>query len=325
MLNACKKISGSWRFGKRSGRCSFISAVTTKANRTLGFLKRNLQVKSEPLKTTAYKSLVRPLVEYAPSVWDPHTEGCTKQIEMVQRRAARYVNMSSVTDMLKHLEWESLEERRKNQRLSMMYKIHHGLVAIDASQYTQRLPARSRAPNQLQYAVPPSNTVYHLNTFFPRTVREWNSLPNQIVSAPTLSCFKSRLAKQAPVVASGWRDKRDTDACRMLHLHRDFSHAGMTRHHIQHTAPVLTAPCFYYYCIIIHVCLHTNLQQSRHYWRSCKKKKTPQIRSVKITKPGQRSKLAHITVLWGYRWVHKIPIHTKSDKMTLTYIFNFWP
>ena len=68
-----------------------VAAVTSKANSTLGFLKRNLQVKSEDLKTTAYKSLVRPLVEYAPSVWDPYTLGNTRQPEMVQRRAARYV------------------------------------------------------------------------------------------------------------------------------------------------------------------------------------------------------------------------------------------
>ncbi len=51
--------------------------MTSKANRTLGFLQRNLQVDSPQLKTTAYKALVRPLMEYAPTVGSPHSKGET--------------------------------------------------------------------------------------------------------------------------------------------------------------------------------------------------------------------------------------------------------
>jgi hypothetical protein len=49
-------------------------------------------------------------------------------IERVQRRAARFVtnkyrNTSSVGNMLQHLEWRSLQDRRKDSRLNMFYKI----------------------------------------------------------------------------------------------------------------------------------------------------------------------------------------------------------
>ncbi len=60
-----------------------INNMTSKANRTLGFLRRNLQVESPQLKTTAYKALVRPLMEYAPTVWDPHTQKEKQQLEKV--------------------------------------------------------------------------------------------------------------------------------------------------------------------------------------------------------------------------------------------------
>jgi uncharacterized protein (UPF0305 family) len=45
-------------------------------------------------------------------------------IERVQRRAARFVtnkyrNTSSVGNMLQHLEWRSLQDRRKDSRLNM--------------------------------------------------------------------------------------------------------------------------------------------------------------------------------------------------------------
>ena len=99
-----------------------INSITNKANQSLGFLKMNLKIKSSDVKSHAYKALVRPKLEYASAVWDPHTRTQINQIEKVQRRAARYVtnryhNTSSVTDMLQNLNWPSLEIRRTRVRL----------------------------------------------------------------------------------------------------------------------------------------------------------------------------------------------------------------
>ena len=44
----------------------------TKANRTLDFLRHNLSSCPQDVKETAYKGLVRPVLEYASPVWDPH-------------------------------------------------------------------------------------------------------------------------------------------------------------------------------------------------------------------------------------------------------------
>ena len=48
-----------------------VSNVCTKANRTLGFLRRNLYSCPQEVKETAYKGLVRPVLDYGSSVWDP--------------------------------------------------------------------------------------------------------------------------------------------------------------------------------------------------------------------------------------------------------------
>ena len=53
---------------------SHINNITKKANNTLGFLKRNLNINSVYMKEQAYKSLVRPSLEYACSVWDPYLQ-----------------------------------------------------------------------------------------------------------------------------------------------------------------------------------------------------------------------------------------------------------
>ena len=47
-----------------------VSHICTKANRTLGFLRRNLSASPQDDKESAYKGLVRPVLEYGSSVWD---------------------------------------------------------------------------------------------------------------------------------------------------------------------------------------------------------------------------------------------------------------
>ena len=48
-----------------------IDITTKKANQTFGFLKRNIRVHNKDLKSVAYKTLVRPQLEYASTVWFP--------------------------------------------------------------------------------------------------------------------------------------------------------------------------------------------------------------------------------------------------------------
>ena len=63
-----------------------------KANRTLGFVKRSFKTKNQSVKELAYKTFVRPKVEYASTVWSAYTDKRIDQIEMVQRRAAGWVS-----------------------------------------------------------------------------------------------------------------------------------------------------------------------------------------------------------------------------------------
>ena len=179
-----------------------VDNIVKKGNQALGFLRRNLQIRSEDLKTTAYNTIVRPHLEYSSSVWDPHTREKIHAIEMVQRRAARYVkrnyrNTSSVGDMLNDLNWQTLEIRRKNQRLTMMYKIHNNLVGIDRDNFLEEkrriLPSHTHC---YQYQIPVCTKDYHYYSFFPRATREWNKL-SDAVHATTVEAFKAKLSAAA--------------------------------------------------------------------------------------------------------------------------------
>ena len=87
-----------------------VNNIAKKANRTQGFIRRNLKIRSEKIKEKAYQTIVRPLVEYASCVWDPYITYQKNQIEMVQRRGARFVTGDysrnpSVSDMITNLNW----------------------------------------------------------------------------------------------------------------------------------------------------------------------------------------------------------------------------
>jgi hypothetical protein len=154
----------------------------------LRFIKRN--VKTNSIKTNElaymYKTYVRPKVEYCSVVWDPWQKQQINQIEMIQRRATRYtLNQysyhSSVSAMLQHLCWL---QRRNLASVTMLYKLQHQLVSISNLHYL--VPPRDH-----KFIQPFSPTNYHLYSFFPRTIRLWNSLPNQVANSPDLDAFKS--------------------------------------------------------------------------------------------------------------------------------------
>ena len=105
-----------------------VSNVCTKANRTLGFLRCNLLSCPQENKVMAYKGLVRPILEYASPVWDPHGIVVQEELEKVQNPAARFVTgnynfeTGSMTSVLEQLVWESLHKRRKGSKLILLFK-----------------------------------------------------------------------------------------------------------------------------------------------------------------------------------------------------------
>jgi len=70
---------------------SHVHSIHSRANSTLGFLRRNLRSCSAKLKETAYITLVRSTLEYAASIWDPHLAKDCDLLEKLQRRSARFV------------------------------------------------------------------------------------------------------------------------------------------------------------------------------------------------------------------------------------------
>ena len=93
------------------------------------------------MKEAAYKTIVRPILEYGRSVWDPYTQCLQDELEKVQNRAARFVTRNytreedRMTGILEQLKLESLKKRWKDNRLVLLYK---GKARVPTGDFTPK-------------------------------------------------------------------------------------------------------------------------------------------------------------------------------------------
>lgn len=147
--------------------------VVGKAWRSLHFVMRNLKKCNTKAKEIAYTSLVRPVMEYGASCWDPYRIGLKKSLERIQNRAAKYTFRKNIP-----ARWESLEHRRKRARLCVMYKSYTGGSAwqeirgrLDKPDYFNRFDHKYKIRTRIQ------RTDVGKFSFVNRTIVDWNDLP----------------------------------------------------------------------------------------------------------------------------------------------------
>eukprot|EP00745_Piridium_sociabile_P040062 TRINITY_DN76314_c0_g1_i2.p1 TRINITY_DN76314_c0_g1~~TRINITY_DN76314_c0_g1_i2.p1 ORF type:complete len:1167 (+),score=240.29 TRINITY_DN76314_c0_g1_i2:25-3525(+) len=188
-----------------------INNICKKANTTLGFLRRNLRHFPKPCKRTAYIALVRSTLEYASVVWDPYYQGDIDQLERIQHRAARFItgdyksrNPGCVSEMLGKLHLPSLQERRHDKRLSLLFRVVEGSVPglppvsfiteqkrnkrrIIPKQFADCVASniiiRSARQNSRPLKVPEGTTEEFKNSYFVRSVVDWNNLSDDHLQA----------------------------------------------------------------------------------------------------------------------------------------------
>jgi hypothetical protein len=97
--------------------------------------------------------------------------------------------------MMNELGWKPLNERRKKQRLVLLFKIVNDLVAIPADNNIEYNQRPSRTSNSKQIKVLSATTEIYKYSFFPRTVKDWNKLTESAVSSKTVEGFKAAISR----------------------------------------------------------------------------------------------------------------------------------
>ena len=83
---------------------------------------------------------------------------------------------------LGQLKWESLKKRRKDNRLILLYKGLKGKASVPTDDL---IPKTRRCRNQhsMAFQTPIANTDVYKGSFFPQTIRDWNALPDSLISS----------------------------------------------------------------------------------------------------------------------------------------------
>ena len=101
-------------------------AATSRANRILGMLKRNITSRKKEVILPLYRTLVRPHLEYSVQFWNPYLVKDIKLLENVQRRATRLISgMKGLPyeERLKQCNLFSLSRRRLRGDMIQVFKI----------------------------------------------------------------------------------------------------------------------------------------------------------------------------------------------------------
>ena len=146
--------------------------------------------------------MARPRLEYSSTVWDPHHNKEIHSLEQVQLRVARFVHHNNlertpgcVTNMVQSLSWESLQHRRYINLITTLFKIQHGIIDIspDFIQPNDHHTRGSQCLRQQQ-----ATNKANKNSFYPRTISDWNQLPTHVTDLQTLQGFRVALASLYP-------------------------------------------------------------------------------------------------------------------------------
>ena len=140
------------------------------------------------------KSMIRPHLEYASSVWSPHTWKQAEEIEKIQRRATKRVAVLRdlpFEEQLKVLHLATLVYRRLRGDLINVYKYMNQFC--DVKPITKEDPDDTRRghSSKLQNDTH-CRTDRRLYFFSNRVIDWWNKIPQETIDAPSIDAFKNR-------------------------------------------------------------------------------------------------------------------------------------
>ena len=177
-----------------------INDTVTKANRRVDILRGLKHNFNRKTLETLYKSFIRPILEYAHTIWNNCTAEQKQKIESVQLAALRAITGgirgTSHANLYLETGFTTTYDRRERNCLIMFYKIYHGQTP---AYLHNLLPPKVQSRHNYDVRSKLSLTTYKCNntayqqTFFPKQVKKWNELDSSIKFIGSLQDFKKKL------------------------------------------------------------------------------------------------------------------------------------
>lgn len=115
--------------------------ICKKANNILHMLMRNLKKAKPKTRETAFKTICRPILEFATHSWSPYKLKLINFIENINRKAFRWSHnlrkFDHITDLMNKYNWPTLESRRTSSDINMFTRMLSGNAAVDIDRFSK--------------------------------------------------------------------------------------------------------------------------------------------------------------------------------------------
>jgi hypothetical protein len=146
--------------------------------------------------------MVLPILEYGDIIFDGSSDLLLERLEKVQRHAALTCTgaykHTKHTKLLEELGWPPLSLRRKQHRMNVMFKLQHGLLPPYLSEICPPL-TKDRTKHDLRSGMnvttPQTRTTTYQQSYFPKSIKEWNDLEVSVRSCLSIDSFKEHQKK----------------------------------------------------------------------------------------------------------------------------------
>ena len=184
-----------------------MNAHVSNIARTCYFELRRLASIRRFLTSTATATLVSAFVlsriDYCSSLLFGSTHDVTSHLQRIQNYAARVIlrlpMSSSITIHLKSLNWLPVKVTSTYKIACLCYHCHNSTAPSYVTDMLHEKPLHTRNTRSSSYTMPLLNRPAHSKatlgdrSFSFASFSVWNSIPNDVRCAPSLSSFKSRL------------------------------------------------------------------------------------------------------------------------------------
>lgn len=184
-----------------------VNHICNRANTLLGFIIRTTRdFHSIDAFLTLYKTIIRPILEYATVVWSPHFSCDVEALNRIQTRVVRLIGIRKgyrylevpVVELANILSLLPLERRREINDLLFLHKLINGkldcpdlLASVDI-----RVPKGTRLKDTFTKRSLPTGYIYH--STIPRIMRLGNTLDGDIhIFGTSSDNFKRKLHDSA--------------------------------------------------------------------------------------------------------------------------------
>ena len=172
------------------------AAAVKTANSILGLIRKYFVAFDKVSLGLLYKSLVRPHLEYCNVIWGPFYKGDIITVEKIHRQATKFVpefKKMPYEGRLKALDIPSLNYRRIRGDMITIYKLLTNQMKIEGEKVFRMGNVATRGQPEDKLFKQHATKFVRINTFSNRIVTDWDSLPKDVVEAPTIDVFKERL------------------------------------------------------------------------------------------------------------------------------------